>query len=74
MREKIKELLEKNYPEIDFEGSEELVDDGILTSLMVVNIISLLTVEFGVMIPYEEIIPENFNSVDGIAELIEKLS
>ena len=74
MRERVKELLEKNYPEIDFEGSEELVDDGILTSLMVVNIISLITVEFGVMIPYEEIIPENFNSIDGIAALIEKLS
>ena len=74
MRERVKELLEKNYPDIDFEGSDELVDDGVLTSLMVVNIISQLTVEFGVMIPYEEIIPENFNSIDAISELIEKLS
>ena len=73
MRDKIKEILEKSYPDIDFGDSDELVDDGILTSLMVVNIISQLTMEFGVVIPYEEIIPENFNSVDAMASLIEKL-
>ena len=28
--------------------------------------------EFAVELPYEDIIPENFNSVDAMAELIEK--
>ena len=73
MREKIKELLNANYPDIDFESSNELVDSGVLSSFIVVNIISLFTVEFGVSIPYEEIIPENFNSLDAMAGLVEKL-
>ena len=73
MREKIKELLTANYPDIDFESSNELVDSGVLSSFIVVNIISLFTVEFGVSIPYEEIIPENFNSLDAMAGLVEKL-
>ncbi len=72
MREKINDLLKQNYPQIDFESSEELVDDGILDSMTLVGIISALSMEFGVMLPYEEIIPENFNSLDAMAELIEK--
>ena len=48
------------------------MDDGILDSLTIVGIISALSMEFGVELPYEDIIPENFNSVDAMAELIEK--
>ena len=72
MREQILALLKENFPEIDFESSEELVDDGILDSLTVTGIISVLTMELGVELPYEEIIPENFNSVDAMAALVEK--
>ncbi len=74
MREKVKAFLEENFPEIDFESSDELVDDGTIDSLTIVNVISALSEEFGVEFPYEEIIPENFNSLDAIAELIEKYS
>jgi len=72
MVEKVKMVLEENFPDIDFESSDELVDDGIIDSLSIVNMISVLSDEFDVSLPYEEIIPENFNSLDSIAELIEK--
>ena len=72
MREKRLALLGEEYPDIDFEESDELVDDGILDSLTVVGVISAISDEFNVEIPYEEIIPENFNSIDAMAELIEK--
>ena len=72
MREKVKTVLETNYPEIDFESSTELVDDGILDSMTLVGIISALSMEFGVMIPYEDIVPVSFNSIDAMAELVEK--
>ena len=74
MREKVKKVLEENYPEIDFESSTELIDDGILDSLTMVGIISALSMEFGVVLPYEDIIPENFNSIDAMVELIQKFS
>ena len=74
MRDKVKEVLEENFPEIDFESSDELVDDGTIDSLSIVGMISALSAEFDVEIPYEEIIPENFNSLDAIAELIERFS
>lgn len=73
MEEKILNLLSSEYPEIDFSASDALVDDGILDSLTITGIIALLTMEFGITIPYEEIIEENFNSVKGLAAMVERL-
>lgn len=73
MEEKILLILEKEYPEIDFSSSDALVDDGILDSLTITGIIALLSMEFGIVIPYEEIIEENFNSVETLAKMVEKL-
>ena len=74
MREKVLAVLTEEFPEIDFESSDSLVDDGILDSLTITGIIAALTMEFGITIPYEEIIEENFNSVDGLAAMVERLS
>jgi len=74
MKEKVLEVLQSEYPEIDFLASEELVDDGILDSLTLTGIIAALSMEFDITIPYEEIIEENFNSVDGMAAMVERLS
>ena len=73
MREQILKVLQDEYPEIDFESSDTLVEDGILDSLTITGMISALSLEFGVTIPYEEIVEDNFNSLDAIAELIERL-
>ncbi len=73
MEDKILALLSEEYPEIDFESSDALVDDGILDSLTITGIIATLTMEFAITIPYEEIIEENFNSIAGLARMVEKL-
>lgn len=73
MEERVLALLEEEYPEIDFKGSDALVDDGILDSLTITGIIAALTLEFGITIPYEEIIEENFNSISGLAAMVERL-
>ena len=67
MEERILRLLSEEYPEIDFTESDELVDDGILDSLTITGIIAVIT------IPYEEIVEDNFNSVAGLARMVEKL-
>lgn len=73
MEQKILELLTDEYPEIDFANSDALVDDGILDSLTITGIIAALTMEFGITIPYEEIIEENFNSISGLAKMVQRL-
>lgn len=73
MREKVLTVLQDEYPDIDFESSQALVDDGILDSLTITGIIAVLSMEFGIVIPYEDIVEENFNSIDALAKLVERL-
>ena len=73
MEEKVLEVLSGEFPQIDFTASDALVDDGILDSLTIVSIISTLNMEFDIEIPYEEIIEENFNSIKGLAVMVERL-
>ena len=73
MEERVLDLLSEMFPEIDFTSSEELVDDGILDSLTITGIIMALSMEFGITIPYEEIVEENFNSTRSLAAMVERL-
>ena len=73
MEEKILNLLSEEFPDIDFTASEHLVDDGILDSVSITGIIATLTMEFGITVPYEEIDEKNFNSIAGLARMVEKL-
>ena len=66
-------LLEDVLPRIDFTG-DALVDSGALDSLSLVMAIGELSMEFSVTVPYEEITPENFNSLDAIVRLVERLT
>lgn len=52
--------------------STRLVSDGILDSLDIMNLIVELESEFDIEIDPEDILSENFESVEAIATLIEK--
>ncbi len=71
--EKLIEILNELHPDVDFARAEDLIDDGILDSLDIVSLVSAIDTEFGVTVPAEEIIPENFNSARALFELITKL-
>ena len=73
MYEKVLALLQGEFPDVDFLSSDALVDEGVLDSLLITEVIAALTMEFGITIPYEEIIEENFNSVKGLAAMVERL-
>ena len=67
------EILENLHPEVDFDTCTTLIDDKILDSFDIITIISEINEEFDVVIPAEEIIPENFNSAQALYELVKKL-
>lgn len=73
MEEKVLAVLQEEVPDVDWTSSDELVDDGILDSLSITATIAALSMEFGITIPYEEIIEDNFNSVAGLAAMVERL-
>lgn len=73
MRNQVLDILSVAVPSVDFESSVTLVDDGILDSFTLVNIIAELSIEFNISVPFEEISNENFNSVDAITALVKRL-
>ena len=67
------EILTEMHPDVDFEKEENLVEDRILDSLDIVSLISEIDDRFDVVIPPEEIVPENFNSAKALWALICRL-
>ena len=67
---KIVEILQSVRPGIDI-NSYALVDDELLDSFDIVTLVSELIDTFNVDISVEDIIPDNFNSVEAINKLIE---
>lgn len=72
MKERLLTALCNVLPGIDFESSNQLVDDGILDSLSITTIISEISMEFGINIPFEELVTSNFNSLDSMIDLISR--
>lgn len=71
--EDLLEILNDLHPEVDFEVEEHLIDDGILDSLDIVNLISEISEVFDVNITAKDIVPENFNSAKALYSLIQDL-
>ena len=71
--EELLKILKKIKPEVEFEGNEHLIDNEDLDSLSIVEVVSAIDEEFDVEIGVKDIIPENFNSVEAIWNLIQKL-
>ena len=64
------EILKGVRPDVDFENETEMIDGGILASLDIVAIVSEFNDEFDIDISVDDLLPENFNSVDAMVELI----
>lgn len=71
MKEQLMQILTECCPDIDFETEVALIDDGILESLDIVMIVSEIKDVLDVEITVDDLVPENFNSVDQILALIE---
>lgn len=73
MKEKLMAILKELKPEVNFENETALIDDAILDSFDLVSLVGEINDAFEIEISFDDIEPENFNSVAGMLELIEKL-
>ncbi len=71
--EELIEILEDINPDVEYETCTDLVSGGYITSLEIVMMVSEIAETFNVKIPAEQIVPENFESVQSIYALIQKL-
>lgn len=71
--EELKAILQELHEDVDFEQEEALIDDGILDSFDIVTLVAEIDVRLDAVIPAEALIPENFNSLGAIWDLICRL-
>lgn len=72
-RQELMEILEETRPDIDFENETALIDKEMLDSFDIISIVSEINEAFDISINVNDLLPENFNSVDAILALISKL-
>lgn len=72
MREKIIQILSDLRPEFDFSEDVNFIEEGMLDSFDIVNLVSDLDSTFGISIDGVDILPENFATVEAIENLLKK--
>ncbi len=73
MINKIIEIAEEIRPDVDFANEKALIDDGILDSFDVVSIVGEISDFYDIDVTADYIVPENFNSVEAMKDMVEKL-
>ena len=68
--EELLQILRKVKPGVDFEGKTDLFESGVLDSMTIVMLAAEINDEFDIEISVEDLLPETFNSVDAMVELI----
>ena len=71
--DKLMRILSELSSDIDFETEDALIDGGLLDSFDIVTLVAEIDDIFGIEIPAEALIPENFNSAKAIFALIQHL-
>ena len=66
-------ILQEINPDIDFLTHTALIDEKIIDSFDIVTLVAEISDVFGINIPAEELLPENFNSYESLLALINKL-
>ena len=74
MKEQILEILAEINPDIDFAAESAIIDDKLLDSFDIVTLVGDLNDTFDISINVVDLVPDNFNTVDAMVELVRKLS
>ena len=65
-------MLIELKPEVNFGESDDFIMDGLLDSFDIISLTSMIEEKYGIAVDGLDIVPENFCSVEAIAELVRK--
>lgn len=71
--EKLLEILKELKPDVDFENETGLIDNALLDSFDIVQLVAQLNGAFDIEITPKDIVPENFNSAEALWKMVESL-
>lgn len=72
-REQVLAILKEVKPTKNLENVTDIVEGGYIDSFELMTLVSMLTDSFGIDISIDELVPENFNSVDAIIKMVDGL-
>ena len=72
-KELIKQILTNIKPTVDFGNAKAIIDDGVLDSLEFMRLISELNEQFGIEVDVDDIVAENFNSIESMEAMVKRL-
>ncbi|MBP3367055.1 MAG: acyl carrier protein [Treponema sp.] len=73
MDEKLISILEELKPDVNFREEKGLIDNAILDSFDIVQLVQQLNEAFDIEITPKDIVPENFNSAESLWNMIQEL-
>lgn len=71
--EEVLKLLQEINGDIDYAKEKHLIDEGLFVSFDIIQCVSECEEHFGIEIPAEEIVADNFQSAEAIWALVQKL-
>jgi len=70
---RIREFLVTKFPRVQkLNNNENLLENDLLDSLAILDVVAFLESEFRITMTDEELIPENFESIQSLANFVEK--
>ena len=73
IREKVINIFKKIKPNKNMENVTDIVEGGYLDSFEIMSLIMALSETFDIEIGFKEIVPENFNTIDAMIAMVERL-
>jgi len=71
--EKLIRILSDLRPDVDFQLNHKLIEDHVLDSFDIVALVGEINEVFNISIGVDDLVPKNFNSIDTMMKLIERL-
>ncbi len=74
IKQRIYTLLKERKSDIDIskDTSDNLIESGVIDSMDIVELLTSIEDAFGIEVDGDDIIPENFESIDSIEKLVIK--
>jgi acyl carrier protein len=77
IKERVREIILERVPKSRKEGltnSDQLLSGGLLDSLGILDVVTILEQTFDLTVDDEELVPEHFESIESISAFIKKKS
>ena len=71
--ERIRAFLAQQFPATKKVGNEDpLLKNGLIDSLGILEVVTFLEKEFGIIVSDEELLPENFGSIRSLSSFVQQ--